>query len=173
MTSADLPLQRVYNLSHLSEAGHTAECDATPEECARIAAWAQIEAVGRFRARIDLKRLGPARFSFRATLEAEIVQACVVTLEPVEARLALDVARTLQLVRTLRPVDDFTLDGGDDAEEEIDNPRFNLAGPLLEEFSLAIDPYPHRPGVAFEAPADAQAGPENPFARLKVLKKQG
>ena len=44
--------------------------------------------------------------------------------------------------------------GGDDVPEEIDSTRYDLVAPLLEEFSLAIDPYPRAPGVAFDVPQD-------------------
>ncbi len=56
--------------------------------------------------------------------------------------------------------------------EEIDSTRFDLAAPLLEEFSLAIDPYPRAPGVAFDAPATTEDPPENPFAVLGKLKEK-
>ena len=45
--------------------------------------------------------------------------------------------------------------------------------PLLEEFVLAIDPYPRAPGVEFAAPVDAEPRPESPFAVLKALKDRG
>jgi len=67
-----------------------------------------------------------------------------------------------------------TLDAADDdAPEEIARSRYDLAGPLLEEFVLAIDPYPRAPGVAFEVPAPESDKPESPFAVLKQLKGQG
>jgi uncharacterized metal-binding protein YceD (DUF177 family) len=63
---------------------------------------------------------------------------------------------------------------GDDAvPEEIESPRFDLAAPVLEEFLLAINPYPRAPGVVFEAPAEAEEKPESPFAVLKGLKRGG
>jgi len=59
----------------------------------------------------------------------------------------------------------------DELTEEIESLTYDLAAPLLEEFSLAIDPYPRAPGVAFEPQSDrAQKGEEGPFAALKALK---
>jgi uncharacterized metal-binding protein YceD (DUF177 family) len=60
--------------------------------------------------------------------------------------------------------------GEDDAPEEITSPNYDLAGPLLEEFSLAIDPYPRAPGAAFESADGEGEQPDNPFAVLKSLK---
>jgi hypothetical protein len=61
--------------------------------------------------------------------------------------------------------------GDDEAPEEIESPRYDVAGPVLEEFSLAIDPYPRAPGVAYQPPPDEK--PESPFAVLRELQKKG
>jgi len=45
-----------------------------------------------------------------------------------------------------------------------------VAGPLLEELSLALDPYPKAPGAVFGAPAEESDASENPFAVLEKLK---
>jgi len=60
----------------------------------------------------------------------------------------------------------------DEAPEEIESLDYDLAGPLLEELSLAIDPYPRAPGVTFESPADETRSAEGPFAALKSLKER-
>jgi hypothetical protein len=65
------------------------------------------------------------------------------------------------------------LPGDDDLPEEIESLHFDLAGPLIEEFLLAIDPYPRAPGVAFQAPEGMGAKPESPFDVLKRLKSGG
>jgi hypothetical protein len=97
----------------------------------------------------------------------------VVTLEPVHSQVALDVSRILHLTKTPRgaqlAVDELS-STADEGPEEIQNSHYDLAGPLLEEFSLAIDPYPRAPGVVFEPPQDKDAS-ESPFAALKPLKK--
>lgn len=172
------PLARFYNLSHLSEAGYETTIAASPEDRARIASWADVDSIERFEARISLKRLSNTRFLYRAELAADITQACVVTLDPVLSKISLDFTRTLQLVQKAREGFDLAgplspAEGDDDVPEEIESTRYDLAAPLLEEFSLAIDPYPHAPGVTFELPAEAPEQRDSPFARLKVLKGEG
>lgn len=180
MTNPELPLppiERFYDLSRLSEAGFEADIAADTEDRAGLAAWASVARVDKFEARVALQRLAPNRFSYRAQLVAEIVQSCTVTLEPVSSRLNLEFGRTLHLVPHFKKLAE-TLGGelgngaGDDeAPDEIDDPLFDLAVPLLEEFVLAIDPYPRAPGVAFEpAPAERDWS-ESPFAVLKTLKR--
>jgi uncharacterized metal-binding protein YceD (DUF177 family) len=57
----------------------------------------------------------------------------------------------------------------DDAPEEIDSLHYDLAAALIEEFILALDPYPRAPGVEFQAP-EGEGATESPFAVLKGLK---
>lgn len=177
MSDQPPPLERLYDLNRLSEAGYEAAIELGPEELAKLARWVDVVGVNRFEGRVSLTRLSATRFNYSAHLEADIVQACTVTLEPVSASLSLDFMRELHLVRQVKKMVDFSGElsptaGGDDVPEEIDNTRFDLAAPLLEEFSLAIDPYPRAPGVAFDAPRAEGDRPENPFAVLSKLKEK-
>jgi len=99
----------------------------------------------------------------------------VVATTEIEARIEREVPRELLLaspVRRALPKDALppapSVD--DELTEEIGSLTYDLAAPLLEEFSLAIDPYPRAPGVAFEPPKDSEAKREGPFAALKALK---
>ena len=126
-----------------------------------------------FSARITLKKISPTRFDLHFHLGAVVVQACVVTLEPLTARIEKDFTRELHFAPNLkRPVEKEIViaPGDDELPEEIESLHYDLAGPLIEEFLLAIDPYPRAPGVAFEAPAGMNEAPESPFAVLKGLK---
>lgn len=180
MTSTDIqpPLERYYDLNRLSEAGYETEITASPDDRAKLALWAEIKSVEKFAGHVALRRLGAGRFSYVARLEADIVQDCTVTLEPVPARIGLEFTRSLHLVPQVKKMVDFSGElspaaGDDEVPEEIDSPRFDLAAPILEEFLLAIDPYPRAAGVEFEVPADPDDRAENPFAVLKGLKSQG
>jgi len=177
MSDKPPPIERLYDLNRLSEAGYEAAIELAPDELAKLARWVDVIGVGRFEGRVSLTRLSSTRFNYAAHLEADIVQACTVTLEPVSAKLSLDFTRALHLVPQVKKMLDFSGElspaaGDADVPEEIDNTRFDLAAPLFEEFSLVIDPYPRAPGVAFDAPADAEDRPENPFAVLGKLKEK-
>jgi hypothetical protein len=172
------PLSRLYDLAKPSEAGYEARIVPDAKDRARLAEWVEVEEVSAFEGVIELRRLGKDRFSYEAELEADVVQACVVTLEPVRSHISRRFHRVLHLVPGAHRFADkggaVTLDAADDdAPEEIERSRYDLAGPLLEEFVLAIDPYPRAPGVAFEAVEPPSDSPESPFAVLKLLKGQG
>lgn len=177
MSDQPPPIERLYDLNRLSEAGYEAVIELAPDELAKLAQWAEVVEVKKFEGRVSLTRLSGTRFNYSAELRAEIVQSCTVTLEPVSAKISIDFTRALHLVPHVKKILDFSGElspaaGDDDVPEEIDNTRYDLAAPLLEEFSLAIDPYPRAPGVAFEPPADPEDRPENPFAVLGKLKEK-
>jgi uncharacterized metal-binding protein YceD (DUF177 family) len=161
----------MFDLSDLSDAGAEVTIRPGTEQRARLADWAGVNAVDDFAAQVTLRRRSANRFSYEAELTADIVQSCVVTLEPVPSHLALRVGRTLHLTRLPQGISaaDEQSPASDEGREEIQDSHYDLAGPLLEEFLLAIEPYPRCPGVVFEPPADA-ARPESPFAVLKTLK---
>ena len=171
------PIERLYDFNRLSEAGYEAFIELGPEEREKLAAWADVVGVNKFEGRVTLRRLSSSRFNYQAHLEADIVQSCTVTLEPVSSRISMDFTRALHLVPHVKKTIDYSGElaraaGDDEVPEEIDSTRFDLAGPLLEEFSLAIDPYPRAPGVAFDVPEDGEKRPDSPFAVLGKLKEK-
>jgi hypothetical protein len=168
------PFSVIYDLSDISDAGAELAIEATPEQRARIAEWAEVPSVDRFAARVTLKRHSATRFEYLAALSAEVVQSCVVTLKPVPAHLALEIARSLHLIRMSRGANLGPLElppVSDETPEEIEHTRYDIAAPLLEEFSLALDPYPRAPDVTFEAP-EGEDLKESPFAVLKPLQSK-
>ena len=169
------PIQHFFDLGDLSQAGSRIEIVANGDELARLARWAGVDAVRAFGARIELCRLSRTRFSLEAELEADIVQSCVVTLEPVATHIARHITRELHFSpRPRTEGGELTLSAGDeDVPEEIASLDYDLAAPLLEELLLAIDPYPRKEGVRFEPPAQPAEPPESPFAVLKKLNEPG
>ena len=177
MTSETPPFQELYDLGDLGRGTAEMRVHASGDELARIAEWAGILAVDSFTAEITLRKHAANSFSLDADLSADVVQECVVTLEPVRGHIARRVHRELHLSQALRHRSDTSVAlsqhaGEDDVPEEIDSLEYDLAAPLLEEFSLALDPYPRAPGVEFAAPEPEEADekPESPFAVLKNLK---
>jgi hypothetical protein len=174
MSDAGFPISHLYELGRLPQAGDEVVIAPSADDLARIAHWAGVERVGALKAKIGLRKISPTRYAFDAELEADIVQSCVVTLDPIHSHIARAFTRDLFLSPAARHmpkevvVDVAPLD--EDGREEIGSLRYDLAVPVLEELALAIDPYPRAPGVAFEPPQDGADSPEHPFAALKGLK---
>ncbi len=173
-----LPLSQIYNFARLGNAGDAVRVTADADQRVAIARWAGILSLEDFSAQVDIRKLAPTRFGLTFALKADVTQACVVTLEPVAAHLEHSFNRELVLSaqprrRAAQPesAPEMVLDSEEDeGPEEIESLHYDLAVPVLEEFVLALEPYPRRPGVAFEPPADGLEAPESPFAVLKGLK---
>ena len=167
---SDFPLRHLYELGRLGQAGDTVTIAPSQEERARIAQWADIDAVESFTATVGLKKLTPTRYAIEASLVADIVQSCVVTLDPVKSHIERSFHRDLFLTQTKPELEIDIAPVDEDGREEIATLRYDLAVPVLEELALAIDPYPRAPGVEFAPPEDEDP-PPHPFAALKALKK--
>jgi uncharacterized metal-binding protein YceD (DUF177 family) len=169
------PISLNYNLGRLGQAGDVVNFEAGADERAALAKFAGLLDVPELRAKITLKKLAPTRFEIAYDFTAQVIQSCVVTLEPVPARIQKSFTRELHHTPNLRRVskEEVLVAPGDDEEpEEIESLQFDLAAPFLEEFLLALDPYPRAPGVEFTPPAGAGEAPESPFAVLKNLKSR-
>jgi uncharacterized metal-binding protein YceD (DUF177 family) len=109
-------------------------------------------------------------------LTGRIIQACVVTLEPVEAVIDEEVEVRFSADARSGEAEpgaeiEVSAEAADPPEPIVDG-RIDLGAILTEFFSLAVDPYPRKPGAAWTPPA-AEAEQESPFAALAKLKSQG
>jgi uncharacterized metal-binding protein YceD (DUF177 family) len=104
---------------------------------------------------------------------ARVGQTCGVTLEPFESDIEghIRLRAAPEGSPALGASEDHELDLDPDAEDPpdvLERDEIDLGGYVVEDLSLAIDPFPRKPGVAFEAP-EAQNEP-SPFAILAKLK---
>jgi uncharacterized metal-binding protein YceD (DUF177 family) len=177
VTTQSLPLAHSTNLARLGNAGDQVTITADVAQRAAIARWAGLVSLQAFEAKVEIKKLGPDRFGLSFHLTADLSQACVVTLEPVQSRIDCSFSRELHFIGPTRHKQvsddsgaDLVLDAEEEGPEEIESLHYDLAGPVLEEFVLSLEPYPRRPGVEFAPQTDEQDHPESPFAVLKDLK---
>ncbi|WP_299471739.1 DUF177 domain-containing protein [uncultured Roseibium sp.] len=138
-----------------------------------------------FKARFTLKPYRKEGVRVVGTISAAIVQTCVVSLEPFESSLLLEVDRTFEPVSS-RParIRDLNEDGEIEIDlESLDPPDvlvdgvLDLGALICEELALSLDPFPRRPGVEFEGSGEENSAVEeeaekkpSPFAALEGLK---
>lgn len=176
--SKPAPFEHFYDLSDLSAAGAEVTIELKPDQRAKLAAWLDIDGVEKFTGVVTLRKLAMNRYRYDAQMTCDLIQPSVVTLEPLRTHIEERFTRELHVAHRLRrdiaEDEELTLAAGDDdAPEEIESSKYDLAGPLLEELSLAMDPYPKAPGEVFNPPEPPDARPESPFAVLKKLKGEG
>lgn len=129
-----------------------------------IARWLDILDLPRFEAELTLV---PARIGWHLSgrLTAQAVQACGLTLEPVEEQI--DETFGLDLVEADEHADgvevEVSLD--EDAPDVISDGRIDISRHVLEHLSLALNPFPRKPGAVFEPPEETAE--ISPFAVLK------
>ncbi|HVO03474.1 MAG TPA: YceD family protein [Candidatus Cybelea sp.] len=146
---------------------------ANPEERTALARRFGLVSLDRLEASFSLRRAGSGVIHVTGTLEADVVQSCVVTLEPVPAKIAESFAA------------DFAADSGGMADPDLDfeeadppepirNGHIDLGELAAGQLALALDPYPRAPGAAIPPEYSPGAEPEpaavptvNPFSILK------
>ncbi|MBN9590345.1 MAG: hypothetical protein J0G99_15225 [Alphaproteobacteria bacterium] len=174
----NMPLSQFYNLGRLGNAGDKVDFAADTDQRAAIAAWSGVSSLENFAVAVDITKLGPTRFRLDYRLVADVTQACVVTLEPVPAHIERAFSRELHYVGNTRRGteseggDTIVDPGTEEGPEDIESLHYDLAGPVLEEYSLALEPYPRRPGAEFSPESKEPDVQESPFAVLKGLQKR-
>jgi uncharacterized metal-binding protein YceD (DUF177 family) len=161
---------RIERVDTIGERARDILIEATEAERAALAERFGLIAVDALSAKLTLRREA-AGITARGRVRATVRQGCVVTGEPVEARIDEPLA--------LR----FVVEAGDAAEEEIElgsgdldtiaieGGAIDLGEAVAETMALALDPFPRAPAAA-KALRDAgvlsekEARPVSPFAAL-------
>jgi uncharacterized metal-binding protein YceD (DUF177 family) len=164
-------------LDRVSTTLHREDITATDKERAALAERFGLVSLDSLAASFTLKRARRDLVRVKGRVTAELVQACVVTLDPVPARI--DERFEVDFLEGAQPaVADLELDvEGAEAPEPAPDGRIDLGELAAEQLGLAIDPYPRKADAAVptEWVAEAAAEPApvarpNPFAALEKLK---
>lgn len=150
--------------------------EASEEERIELARELDIPACDALKVVYTLTPLGKGRFRFAGTLDAAVTQTCVVTLEPVPARVSEPFSVEFGPAELL---EDETVVGGEREIsavpdiEPIAEGRIEIGTVVFGVLSAGLPAYPRAPGAAFDwvdpkASADPEA--EKPFAALAKLK---
>jgi uncharacterized metal-binding protein YceD (DUF177 family) len=137
--------------------------EATPAERAAIARRFGLRALDRLDAEVRLAPLGRG-IRLEAALDADVVQDCVVSLEPVPSR----VTDRFTLVYGEAPAGDE-----ESVVEPLEGDTIDIGEAVAQQLSLALDPYPRAPGAAVEPRWTGEGAADGPFAALAKLKKPG
>lgn len=96
-------------------------------------------------------------------------QVCGITLEPLPVQI--DERFSIDLIEaSVREPDEVEVEVSldDDAPDVIEDGRIDLGQYAVEQFSLALDPFPRKPGAEFVQPDEPAE--ISPFAVLKAFK---
>lgn len=186
-------LSRIVIADKVTTSGGHEVVTATEAECAALARRFDLFSVANLKARMRLRRVRGEFVKVTGELEADVVQRCVVTLEPVPAHVKEDFSG-LYAPDHLIPKEDeesesdhFQFLGADeDFPEPMPAGRIDIGELVAQSLSLSLEPYPRKEGAEF-TPILEDVGPDtlnltddmppepprqNPFASLSRLKKQ-
>ncbi len=165
---------RIVPLDQLDESGSECEIAANEAERAALAKRFGLLELGSLEARLSLRReRGSPLIKLAGRLTADLVQACVVSLEPVPER----VEESFELLFTLEPAPETAEVHVEAEDEDIPEPvgpgGIDLGEAVAQQLSLAMNPYPRAEGASLErAEWGAEGGPQSPFAVLERLKRE-
>lgn len=162
---------RPVEVDRVGPEGVRLEIEADPTERAALARRFGLVGLDRLTAAATIAPVSRTLFRVEARFEAEATQTCVVTLEPVPARLSESFSA---LFGEGGPGQSALLASGEDEDEPepIEGGVIDVAETVAQHLALALDPYPRKPGASLpstEASDEAGAGAK-PFAGLEALK---
>jgi uncharacterized metal-binding protein YceD (DUF177 family) len=167
--------KRFLSVRKVGDSGLEHKVEASAAECVRIAAFLDVVSVTSLRAVFRVNRWRARGIRLEGHLAADVVQSCVVTLEPVENHVDARFERRYLPAEMIEPeqaADDILVDpDGEDPPEPLTH-EIDLGGVVVEELALNVDPYPRKPGSVFAPSAadDGATAPASPFAALARLK---
>ena len=164
--SDTLPFSRPLDVSAIPATGVDRTITAGAAERAAIAEQYGIPVVRSLAAEFVVGREAGGVIRVEGRVTADIVQACVVSLEPVAQ--TIDEAVDIRLVEAgsrraealLRPAPELMIDPAKSSRcRSPRSPRWvDLGGIAVEHFLLAVDPYPRAPGAVLSADVAQTSG---------------
>ncbi len=167
------PLSRPLAAASVPAEGLDVVIRASEAECAALARENALVGVSWLEAPLHVGRFGRDGLKVRGVVRAAVRQTCVVTLEefgavleePVSVRYAPQTQEHPSHGRREPLSAEEALDIEEDGPDPLIGGVVDLGALAGEFLTLALDPYPRKPGAAFEEPAPAV--PEgSPFSAL-------
>lgn len=174
----------VVEVRAIGETGQNARFEASAEQRASLARDLDLIACNGLTVVYKLRAQHRGRYRLTGTISGDVVQRCIVTLEPVPAVFAedLDIEFWPAEQMAAKPTPGVTQQAsdeqndtadfaalGDEPPEPIEQGRIEIGRVVYELISAGLDPYPRSPGAAF-AYTSTDDGKDNPFAALAKLK---
>ncbi|MCK1653536.1 DUF177 domain-containing protein [Bradyrhizobium sp. 149] len=162
-------------VAQIPDTGLHRKLEASVAERQAMAETAGLREVLSAQAAFDVVPKSGNRIHVTGTVRARIGQTCVVTLDPIESEIEEEVDLIFAPEAEIRRLADLIEEGQDNDEQIADPPEAIVNGIIdlgrlaTDALFLAVDPYPRKPGVVFEAEVTAPDPEDHPFAVLKAL----
>jgi uncharacterized protein DUF177 involved in 23S rRNA accumulation len=158
------------------ERGLSSAREATPDELGAVASALDLLACKSLTAAYSIVPTANGRYHLTGTLRAEVMQACVVTLDPVDSTIEESFDVTFWPEEEMPEPSSGALDLDEEPDPEpIVSGQIAVGRVVFECLAAAIDPFPRRPDAVLDrnsaAAAEGAVGKtESPFAVLANIK---
>lgn len=177
----DIPFSYLVKVGHISANPVEVKIAADADECRALARLWEIVDVKSFSAELQIQRWKKDGVRLKGRVRTDIVQSCVVTLDPVETQIdepidAIFVPEGSKLARNpVVEAGEMLLDpDGPDSPEIFHGDTIDAGVVAAEYAAMAIDPYPRKEGINFAGHTESTEADDrkpSPFAALKDWKK--
>lgn len=176
------PLSHPASVAATPPEGLEIDIVANDAERAALAELNSLVAIPALSAKLRVKRLRGDGLEVEGEVRAIIRQNCVVTLEPFDAeivaplhlRFAPPPEENARRRARETEVSEHEIDfSGEDPPDPLIGGVVDLGVCVSEFLTLALDPYPRKPGAQFSEPAPAVDAETSPFAKLRTLAPRG
>ena len=151
--------------------------EATDDQLAALGKRLELIGLPALSGEITVIRLGPQRVRVHVKYRADVIQSCVVTLEPIPA--TIEESFTQEFLCESEGGNRSTVaDQGvvwvepDDEAEILESDHLDVGELLVQYLSLALDPYPRKEGTSFSGFKTDEGGPKSAFAALGEIKRE-
>lgn len=184
MTSKDIAgpyeFSRTVPLHDVKNGGIRLTLEANEDECGALAKRFEIRQLSNMRADLSLRPGAGDDVLLEGRVTAAVVQSCIVTGEPVKSSIASEFAvRYISAGTGVESFEDEDFDVLGEDTEPLPSDVIDVGEVVAQYLSLAVDPYPRKPGavagVVELTPEGVIPSTEraNPFAALKKLQERG
>jgi uncharacterized metal-binding protein YceD (DUF177 family) len=171
-TGATPEFSRIVSTHRLHAQPATYKIAAKEEERAALARRFGLISLDRLEAEITLERTG-GEVRLDGAFEADLVQSCIVTLDPVPAKVG---ERFTILYRPDIDEDEADRLALDEPDEPLVEPlvgdAIDIGETVAQQLAVAMDPYPRAAGVEAVEIEFAGDPADSPFGKLAAFKKQ-
>lgn len=168
---------RIVDIDRVDVEEELHEIEATADERAALAERFGLVALESLTASLRLEQAKGGAVRVSGAFSADIVQACVLTLEPVPSRIE-ETFTVLYVPETEAPesAETVVLPEGVEMPEPLVGDAIDVGEAVAQQLAVSLDPYPRASGATF----DGSYGPEGTgpapgarlFAGLEVLRKK-
>lgn len=180
-TAPDAPeFSRLVPLHEVKEDGLQLTFEASAAERAALARRFELLDLVDMQARLRLSPTAEGGLLLNGHVDARLIQACVISGEPVKSSIASDFSvRYISPVNGMESLESEEFDVLEEDMEPLPSDVIDVGEVVAQYLSLALDPYPRKPGAEVGVVELTPDGPvpgterANPFAALRKLQDKG